>query len=78
MVKRIQKEDIMKMLKEHTSYYPGILAVVTSAVRGTTISSAVVDVRCSLYPNIHPSWYDYSPTLASVSMPDKVLSFFHG
>ena len=28
------------MLKEHTSYYPGTLAVVTSAaVRGTTISS---------------------------------------
>jgi hypothetical protein len=29
------------------------LAVVTSAVRGTT-RSPVVDVRCSLYPNIHP------------------------
>jgi hypothetical protein len=41
------------MSKEHTSGYP-ILAVVTSAVRGTTSSLAVVDVRCSLYPKIHP------------------------
>ena len=33
----------------------GTLAVVTSAVRGTTISpTAVVDVRCSLYPKTHP------------------------
>jgi hypothetical protein len=32
----------------------GTLAVVTSAVRGTTRSSAVVDVRCSLYPKTHP------------------------
>ena len=34
----------------------GILAVVvTSAVRGTTRSPiAVVHIRCSLYPNIHP------------------------
>src|SRR3954451_2305945 len=31
----------------------GIFAVVTSAVRGTTIFP-VVDVRCSLYPNTHP------------------------
>jgi hypothetical protein len=29
------------------------LAVVTSAVRGTTNSPAV-DVRCSLYPKTHP------------------------
>ena len=29
------------------------LAVVTSAVRGITISP-VVHVRCSLYPKIHP------------------------
>jgi hypothetical protein len=33
----------------------GTLAVVTSAVRGTTILSiAAVHVRCSLYPNSHP------------------------
>jgi hypothetical protein len=32
----------------------GILAVVTSAVRGTTRSPIVVDVRCSLYPKTHP------------------------
>jgi hypothetical protein len=31
----------------------GILAVVTSAVRGTT-SSHVVDVSCGLYPKTHP------------------------
>src|SRR6476661_2569963 len=31
----------------------GTLAVVTSAVRGTT-TSPVVHVRCSLYPKIHP------------------------
>ncbi len=31
----------------------GTLAVVTSAVRGTTILP-VVHVRCSLYPNIYP------------------------
>ncbi len=33
----------------------GTLAVVMSAVNGTTESSiAVVHVRCSLYPKIHP------------------------
>ena len=31
----------------------GTLAVVTSAVKGTIILP-VVDVRCSLYPNIYP------------------------
>ncbi len=31
----------------------GTLAVVTSAVSGTT-RSPVVDVRCSLYPKTHP------------------------
>jgi hypothetical protein len=33
----------------------GILAVVTSAANGTTISPiAVDDVRCNLYPKTHP------------------------
>ena len=58
----------MKMLKEHTSGF-STLAVVTSAVRGTT-SSPVVDVRCSLYPKIHPLVWLY-PHLASVSMPGQ-------
>src|SRR6478752_5984071 len=49
------------------------LAVVISAVRGTMISPAVVavdEVRCSLYPKIHPFVWLY-PHLASVSMPER-------
>ena len=46
----IKEEDVKGMY----ILLSGTLAVVTSAVRGTTISSvAAVHVRCSLYPNIH-------------------------
>src|SRR6476469_7421844 len=54
------------------------LAVVISAVRGTMISPAVVavdEVRCSLYPKIHPFVWLY-PHLASVSMPERGTSPF--
>ena len=53
----------------------GTLAVVTSAVRGTTNSPAV-DVRCSLYPKTHPLVWLY-PHRASVSMPGQgTIPFF--
>ena len=49
----------------------GTLAVVTSAVRGTTVLSiAAVHVRCSLYSNSHPLVWLSPHHLASVSMPE--------
>ena len=57
-----EEEDEEEDVKGTYILLSGTLAVVTSAaVRGTTRSPAV-HVRCSLYPKIHPSWYDYSPT----------------
>ena len=48
--KRIPEDDDVK----GTSIWLSCtLAVVTAAVNGTIISSIVVDVKCSLYPNIH-------------------------
>ncbi len=57
----------------------GTLAAVTSDVRGTMIPPVVVvDVRWSLYPEIH-LLYDYNPVLASVSMPaEEILFLLHG
>ena len=53
MYNRWGKENMVDAeVKEMYIWLSCILAVVTSAVRGTT-SSPVVDVRCSLYPNIH-------------------------
>ena len=41
------KDKILRIMQQST------LAVVTSAVRDTT-RAPVVDVRCGLYPKIHP------------------------
>ena len=66
------------MLKEHTSDYPGTFAVVTSAaVRGTTISPAVVDVRCSLYPKTHPFGMTISPPCICINTRTRYFSFLH-
>jgi hypothetical protein len=47
-----EKEDDVKGMYIILS---GTLAVVTSAVRGTTnLPIAAVHVRCSLYPKTHP------------------------
>ena len=55
MYNRYGKENIEKGEDVKGMYIllSGTLAVVTSAVRGT-MRSPVVDVRCSLYPKIHP------------------------
>lgn len=50
------------------------LAVVKSADSGT-IREPVLDVMCSLYPNIHPLVW-LNPHLASVSMPEWGTSPF--
>ncbi len=60
MYNRCGKENTKEgeEVKETYILLSGTLAVVTSAARGTTISpvavDAVVDIKCSLYPKIHP------------------------
>ena len=52
-----------------------MLAVVTSAARGT-IKESVLDIRCSLYPNIHPLVW-LKPHLAFASIPEHgTIPFF--